>query len=107
MTGRLSFGLSNNHLERRGPSVFVPRDPAVWAKQLEEYLQGNECVNLSICSTDEPGLVAVGFIGTDILSGPDIQDLMRSGKAFGFYIDTRQARELAALFTLIAEAEAS
>jgi hypothetical protein len=88
--------------------VCFPANPQAWVEGLKQIFAGNEILRVTVCSTDVPGVVAVGFSPHEGLhhNDSDIQDQMELGEAFGFYCNAHQARELSKLFGLIAASEA-
>jgi hypothetical protein len=86
---------------RAGQGVCFPTDLGTWVEGMKQTLANDGMVYLSACDTDWPGQFAVGFC-PGLIDGATIQERMQGGKVFGFYVDANLARELQALFGLIA-----
>lgn len=92
-------------VEGEDGGIFIPKNPELWAAGMESLLHTENVISMSVCSTDHPETAFVGFAPVELPSNPDIQDLGREGKAFGFYVNRSLAREFLKVFAMIAEAK--
>jgi hypothetical protein len=80
--------------------VYFPKDIGKWIQRMKQMLIDYGSLELTISSTDYPGLVALGFSTQSCTS--DLLDRLREGKDFGFLIDVATARQLSSLFSTVA-----
>jgi hypothetical protein len=89
--------------EKIKENLSIPKSPQAWAAAMTKQASENEFLMLTVMNSDRPsqGFV-VGFSPTALHPGCNIQNEVDEQEIFGFYINAETARQLEAVFGLLA-----
>jgi hypothetical protein len=85
-------------------NIAVPNDSSGWVEKMRAVLESEQLIRMTVASTDQPGVVAIGFSPNAALEGHDLEKEMARGEAFGFYVNVELATEFSKLFGFLANA---